>query len=218
LEWSLLWLLLHHFYIKDADYFSGLTLWVKRTLPSPFWLQKMTQPSRKLSRPIWSEKVLTAENGERALEVFSQHLPEFVILDITMPKKNGWEVLSTIKKVSDVPVLMLTAVDTDIDKVFALRTGADDYMIKPFNPSELVARVLVILKRMNHHQFNENLTVYKTKNIELNVTAHQVFIGESMQDISPCLTTTEYRILLHLVRFPKRVFTRKELIEACLPA
>jgi len=119
-------------------------------------------------------KVLTAENGERALEVFSQHLPEFVILDITMPKKNGWEVLSTIKKVSDVPVLMLTAVDTDIDKVFALRTGADDYMIKPFNPSELVARVLVILKRMNHHQFNENLTVYKTKNIELNVTAHQV--------------------------------------------
>ncbi|QDY44388.1 response regulator [Candidatus Pantoea soli] len=161
--------------------------------------------------------VLTAENGEQALTMFSQHLPGFVILDINMPKKNGWEVLSAIKKVSDVPVLMLTALDTDIDKVFALRTGADDYVVKPFNPSELLARVHVILRRMNHYHLNDSLMVYKTKNIEVNVSEHQVFIGESMHDISGYLTTTEFRVLLHLIRFPKRVFTRRELMEACLP-
>ncbi|EPH1778396.1 response regulator [Enterobacter sp. 04-C-01-SI_S15] len=161
--------------------------------------------------------VLHATDGYAAMKIAEHNHPDFVILDIKMPKKDGWQVLAELRRFTDVPIMMLTAIDTDIDKVFALKTGADDYLVKPFNPAELMARIHVILKRSHYHQHNESMTTFKSKNMEVNKITHQVLVGSGRVDISAELTSTEFKILSHLIRHPKRVFTREELINACLP-
>ncbi|EKY3917451.1 response regulator [Enterobacter sp. DTU_2021_1002640_1_SI_PRY_ASU_LCPMC_013] len=160
-------------------------------------------------------EVLHAIDGEIALRIAEQNNPDFIILDIKMPKKDGWQVLRELRNATDTPIMMLTALDTDIDKVFALKTGADDYLVKPFNPAELMARVHVILKRSQYHQKDEILKIYKTKNLEINKTTHEVFVGPARINLSEELTSTEFKILMHLIRYPKRVFTREEIMDAC---
>jgi DNA-binding response OmpR family regulator len=91
--------------------------------------------------------ILTANDGEAALEVVFGKSPDLVVLDLMLPKLNGWEVCKRVRAESDVPIIMLTARDDDIDKIVGLELGADDYMTKPFNPRELVARVKAILRR-----------------------------------------------------------------------
>ncbi len=115
------------------------------------------------------------------------------------------------------PVIMLTALDADVDKIQALRTGADDYIVKPFNPAEVVARVHVILRRMPYYHSDKDQQSYSTRNIEVNQLNHAVIIKNTQTDIGNQLTSTEYKILLHLIRFPKRVFSRQEIMEHCLP-
>ena len=83
---------------------------------------------------------MPAHNGRQAIALFQATLPQFVILDIKMPLMNGWQVLNEIRKTHDTPVMMLTALDTDVDKIHALRNGADDYIVKPFNPAEVIAK------------------------------------------------------------------------------
>src|SRR5688572_24501275 len=90
---------------------------------------------------------LSASDGLMALDLFEARQPTFVVLDLMLPKLDGWEVCKRIRSKSDVPILMLTARDEDIDKIVGLELGADDYMTKPFNPRELVARVKAILRR-----------------------------------------------------------------------
>lgn len=160
-------------------------------------------------------EVIHATDGEMAVRLAEQNIPDFIILDIKMPKKDGWQVLRELRNASDVPVMMLTALDADIDKVFALKTGADDYLVKPFSPPELIARVHVILKRSQYHQKNEVLKIYKTKNLEVNKTTHEVFVGSARINLSAELTSTEFKILMHLIRYPKRVFSREEIMDAC---
>lgn len=160
--------------------------------------------------------VIHAADGEMAIKHAEQNALDFIILDIKMPKKDGWQVLKELRNTSDVPIMMLTALDTDVDKVFALKTGADDYLVKPFNPAELLARVHVILKRSQYHQKDEILKIYKTKNLELNKTTHEVFVGPERINLSEDLTSTEFKILMHLIRYPKRVFSREEIMDACM--
>lgn len=160
--------------------------------------------------------VIHASDGELAVKMAEQYQPAFVILDIKMPKKDGWQVLMELRNFTDVPVMMLTALDADVDKIFALKAGADDYMIKPFNPVEVVARVHVILKRSQYHTKDDLLKIYKTKNLEINQRTHQVYVGPERVDITSELTSTEFRILMHLIRYPKRVFTRDEIMDACM--
>ncbi|WP_440504194.1 response regulator, partial [Serratia nevei] len=162
-------------------------------------------------------EVVPAHNGRQAIALFQATLPQFVILDIKMPLMNGWQVLNEIRKTHDTPVMMLTALDTDVDKIHALRNGADDYIVKPFNPAEVIARVNIILRRVSFHRNNKDLSVYSTKNIEINIEHHQVTIKNTGEDIGDKLTSTEFRLLTHLIRYPKRVFTRQELLENCLP-
>ncbi len=167
-------------------------------------------------------KVLHARDGKEALSLFYSESPSFVILDIRMPLMDGWQVLAEIRRESDVPIMMLTALDTDIDKVQALRTGADDYIVKPFNPAEVVARVHVILRRMPYYHSDKEQQSFSTKsfstrNIEVNLLNHTVVIKNTQTDIGNLLTSTEYKILCHLIRFPKRVFSRQEILENCLP-
>jgi len=161
-------------------------------------------------------RVMHMENGKDAVEQFEQHEPDFVILDIKMPGKDGWTVLSELRERGNVPVMMLTALDTDMDKIYGLKSGADDYVIKPFNPIEVVTRVNNILKRLSYHMADYKQKIYITKNFIVNDDSHQVVVGSEKVDITSLFTSTEYRILLHLIRYPKRVFSRKEILQSCL--
>lgn len=161
-------------------------------------------------------KVAHAVDGIMALVLINRWKPDFVILDINIPKKDGLQVLLEIRSMYDMPVMMLTAMDSDIDKLYALKSGADDFMVKPFNPAEVVTRVNIILQRYQKNVSNNAISVYKTNSIELNVLTHQVFIGPAHSDISSFLTCTEFKILHFLIKEPERVFTRKEIMEECL--
>lgn len=159
--------------------------------------------------------VIRAKDGREAISLVLTESPSFVILDIRMPFLDGWQVLSEIRRNNDVPVMMLTALDADIDKIQALRTGTDDYMVKPFNPAEVIARIQVILRRMSYHQSDISQLSFSSRHISLNVTHHTVVIKDT--DIGGQLTSTEFKILLHLIRYPKRVFSRQEILNYCLP-
>lgn len=161
--------------------------------------------------------VIRAKDGREAVSLFFSEAPSLIILDIRMPVMDGWQVLTEIRRESDIPIMMLTALDADVDKIQALRTGADDYIVKPFNPAEVVARVHVILRRMPFYQSDKDQQLYSTRNIEMNMTNHAVIIKNSQTDIGNLLTSTEYKILQHLIRYPKRVFSRQEILENCLP-
>lgn len=161
--------------------------------------------------------IIHAASGREALERYFEERPDFVILDIKMPFIDGWQVLNDIRKDSDVPVMMLTALDADVDKIHALRVGADDYIVKPFNPAEVVARIHVILRRQPFYSPNKNQNIYSSKNIDVDIVNHLVKIKNSGTEIGNMLTSTEFKILMHLIRYPKRVFTRRELLEHCLP-
>lgn len=161
--------------------------------------------------------IIHTANGREALERYFEDRPDFVILDIKMPFIDGWQVLNDIRKDSDVPVMMLTALDADVDKIHALRVGADDYIVKPFNPAEVVARIHVILRRLPFYSHNKNQNIYSSKNIDVDTVNHLVKIKNSGTEIGSRLTSTEFKILMHLIRYPKRVFTRRELLEHCLP-
>lgn len=161
--------------------------------------------------------VIHAADGREALARYFEERPDFVILDIKMPFIDGWQLLNDIRKDSDVPVMMLTALDADVDKIHALRVGADDYIVKPFNPAEVVARIHVILRRLPFYSNNRNQNIYSSKNIDVDTVNHLVKIKNSGTEIGKNLTSTEFKILMHLIRYPKRVFTRRELLEHCLP-
>ena len=103
--------------------------------------------------------VTVAYDGEEALEAVSRDEPQLIILDLMLPKIDGFEVCRTIRRESDVPIIMLTARDEDIDKILGLELGADDYMTKPFNTRELLSRIRAILRRTAHHTFTGNKVV-----------------------------------------------------------
>lgn len=136
--------------------------------------------------------------------------PDLVVLDVKMPKMDGYETLAAMRRVDDTPVIMVTALAEDLDKLQALRLGADDYVVKPFNPLEVVARARAILRRT---QGGRASTVLRMGTISVDTSAMTVRVGEDML----ALTRTEYRLLEHMVRSPNRVFERSELIDACLP-
>lgn len=111
---------------------------------------------------------------------------------------------------------MLTALDQDIDKVMALRIGADDFVVKPFNPNEVVARVQAVLRRTHQNKQTATKNLHY-KNIEIDTEIHSVYINQMDRKILLNLTLTEYKILLLMINQPHRVFTRGELMNQCLP-
>ena len=127
-----------------------------------------------------------------------------------MPLIDGWGVLSEVRRRGHTPVVVTTALDQDIDKLQALRIGADDYVVKPFNPVEVVARVKAVLRRTGGEGANGVLRVGP---VEIDTTAHMVRTERG----EVALTLTEFRLLAHMARTPSRVFSRSELLDACLP-
>lgn len=161
-------------------------------------------------------QVLRAMNGKQAIEIHASQPIDLILLDIKLPELNGWEVLSKIRQKAQTPVIMLTALDQDIDKVMALRIGADDFVVKPFNPNEVVARVQAVLRRAQQNQQAQNRNLLY-KNIEIHTDLHSVYVRQHDKKIMLNLTLTEYKILLLMIDQPYKVFTRGELMNHCLP-
>ena len=161
-------------------------------------------------------RTIHAEDGRKALDMHLSMKPDLVLLDVKMPKLDGWQVLSEVRHRGETPVIMLTAMDQDIDKLMGLRFGADDYVVKPFNPAEVVARAQAVLRRTMAHAGHQQ-PVLRVPPFEIDLEQHEAFVEVGGDSRSLALTLTEFRLLAHLARAPKKVFTRAELLAACLP-
>ncbi|WP_426076278.1 response regulator [Janthinobacterium sp. PSPC3-1] len=158
-----------------------------------------------------------ALDGRQAL---AQHLalsPDLLLLDVQMPLCDGWEVLAQVRRRGDTPVIMLTARDQDADKLAALRVGADDYIVKPFNPAEVVARVAAVLRRSRARPAAVPPARLRCGPIEIDQESYAASVLHDGVASALNLTLTEFRLLAHLARTPRRVCSRLELLEACLP-
>jgi len=157
--------------------------------------------------------VVTADDGLAALTVFRKEKPEFMILDLNLPGMDGLDVCRTVRRESDIPILMLTARVEETDKLIGLEIGADDYVIKPFSPKEVVARVRTILRRSPTHEAEkrgEDISqIIQVGDLSIDLDQHRV--SRSVMKID--LTPTEFDILLVLARQPKRVFSRLQIME-----
>lgn len=159
-------------------------------------------------------RVVHALDGKTALELHLAMKPDIVLLDVSMPRVDGWGVLAELRRRGDTPVIMTTALDQDIDKLQALRIGADDYVVKPYNPVEVVARAKAVLRRASASGSGGVIRVGK---VEIDVDSHLVAVRDGDMLVHLTLTLTEFRILAHMARAPMRVFSRSELVDACLP-
>lgn len=175
--------------------------------------------------------VITTGDGRRALELFKQEKPDLLILDLMLPGMNGLDVCRQVRQVSIVPILMLTAREEEVDKILGLELGADDYMTKPFNLREVIARVRAMLRRMEMLQNNhsggsltgdsearpdgkaangrEEQNQIKVGDLLINTSQHTVTMG----DRSIALKPKEFDLLAFLARHPGQVLTREMLLE-----
>jgi DNA-binding response OmpR family regulator len=145
----------------------------------------------------WREvEVLEAGTGDIALDLVERETPDLVLLDIGLPGMDGYEVLRQIRAFSDVPVIMLTARDNTLDTVKGLELGADDYITKPFDHLELLARIKAVLRRLDMPTPTNRAPSFRSGELEVNFSAQEVHLGGARLD----LTATEYKLLYHLVR------------------
>ncbi len=158
-------------------------------------------------------RTVSAGDGETGLSHHLRLKPDLVVLDVKLPRQDGFEVLSVLRQRGDTPVIMVTALAQDIDKLQALRSGADDYVVKPFNPLEVVARAKVVLRRAGYNRKR----VMRVGALLIDMDAHTAIAEVNHQRHNLDLTRTEFRLLAHMAQWPNRVFERGELVDACLP-
>lgn len=150
--------------------------------------------------------VRIALDGKKAKEFYSEYNPDIVLLDVMIPYIDGVEVLKWIRNQSDIPVIMLTAKGDTYDKVLALEIGADDYIVKPFEPKELVARVKAVLRRFNKEQTKED--VISLDNLVIDSTSYKViYKGKNLK-----MPPKEFELLYFLASNKNKVFTREQLL------
>ena len=154
--------------------------------------------------------VLTAEDGEQALQVMERELPDLVLLDLMLPKMDGYAVCRRIREFSAVPVIMLTARSAQVDLVHGFEVGADDYLTKPFSITELLMRVQAVLRRSKWPEEIVSRQGFKAGPIEIDFAQHLVTAaGKTIK-----LTPTEYRLLAYMASNPNRVLMHRELLRA----
>jgi two-component system, OmpR family, response regulator ResD len=162
--------------------------------------------SRYLERAGYSTRI--AGDGADALRIAGESRPDLVVLDLMMPGMDGLEVMRRLREHERVSVILLTAKGEHTDRIIGLRLGADDYVVKPFSPAELVARVDAVLRRVDNSPQPEEPIAFE--DFELDPVARRVTVrGEEAQ-----LTVREYDLLLHFVRHPGQVFSRDQLMDA----
>lgn len=152
--------------------------------------------------------VATASNGREAVEKFKSESPAIIILDVMMPEMDGWDVCREIRKTSNVPIIMLTAKGETFDKVLGLELGADDYMVKPFETKELIARVKAVLRRSDTKDADAAKEI-NYNNLSINLSNYELKINRKITEIPP----KELELLFFLASNPNRVFTREQLLE-----
>ena len=153
-------------------------------------------------------RVVIASNGADALAMARSRRPDLIVLDLGLPRMDGLEVTKTLRKQSNVPIIMLTARVDESDKLVGLELGADDYVTKPFSPKELVARVRAVFRRINPQP--DPSTVIRAGEVELDRLRMQVTAQNRRIEVTP----TEFELLATLARQPGRVFTRGQLLDA----
>lgn len=151
---------------------------------------------------------VTANDGAKALELFQRESPDLIMLDIMLPELDGWQVCREIRKTSQVPIIMLTAKGEVFDKILGLELGADDYVVKPFEAKEVVARIRAVLRRTEAVEPKQNKEVLWDK-LSINLTNYELRVDGIQIDTPP----KEMELLYHLSSNPNRVFTRDQLLD-----
>jgi two-component system response regulator AdeR len=159
-------------------------------------------------------RTVQASDGETALQHHALLKPDIVLLDVRIPKLDGLGVLARLRQTSSTPVIMVTALADDLDRLSGLHLGADDYVVKPFNPQEVVARVKAVLRRTSGEQKD---TVRRFRAIEVDFGSYSVVVNKDGKRIPLSLTLSEFRILAHMIRHPTQAFGRADILDACLP-
>lgn len=154
-------------------------------------------------------EVKTANDGAEAINFFKMYEPDLVLLDIMLPKKDGWQVCREIREISSKPIIMITAKGDVFDKVLGLELGADDFIVKPFDMKEVSVRVKAVLRRYNTHDKQPDNEVIKFDNIEISLQKYELKIKGKPVDIPP----KELELLYFLASNYNRVFTRDQLLD-----
>lgn len=152
-------------------------------------------------------EAIVAYDGAAALEAVAEHNPKLILLDIMLPKLDGWQVCREIRKTLDTPIIMLTAKGETFDKVLGLELGADDYITKPFDTKEVMARIKAVLRRTYNEE--ENQKVVKYDKLIINLTNYELIVDGKQVDTPP----KELELIFHLAKNPNRVFTRNQLLD-----
>ncbi|MBN1994717.1 MAG: response regulator transcription factor [Anaerolineae bacterium] len=160
-------------------------------------------------------QVLTAYDGKTAMHILRHDRPTLVVLDLMLPDRDGWDITRLVRSdpiLADTPIIMLTARIDDTDKIIGLELGADDYITKPFNPREVVARVRSVLRRSQGNNIAKQTRVLQMAGLLMDLDRREVMVnGQPVE-----LTTTEFSLLKTLLESPGYAFTRSELIEQAL--
>ena len=154
-------------------------------------------------------EVKVAQDGSEGVSFFKMYEPDIVLLDIMLPKKDGWQVCREIRELSSKPIIMISAKNEVFDKVLGLELGADDYLVKPFDIKELSARLKAVLRRCQTHSSKSDEEVIRFENIEISLQKYELKLGGHSIDIPP----TELELLYFLASNSNRVFTRDQLLD-----
>ena len=154
-------------------------------------------------------EVITAQGGPEGIAMFKVYEPDLVLLDIMMPKKDGWQVCREIREISSKPIIMITAKGEVFDRVLGLELGADDFITKPFDPKEVYARIKAVLRRTKNQDNDTDIEIIKFDNLEISLQKYELKLKNKTVDIPP----KELELLYFLVSNVNRVFTRDQLLD-----
>lgn len=152
---------------------------------------------------------IVANDGEQALHLAQVNNPDLILLDIMMPVLDGWQVCREIRKTSNVPIIMLTAKGETFDKVLGLELGADDYVTKPFDSKEVVARIKAVLRRIGDNEKASGVKEVRYDKLRINITNYELEVNGEQIDTPP----KELELIYHLASNPNRVYTRDQLLD-----
>jgi len=154
-------------------------------------------------------ETVVANDGEQAVKMASQHNPDLIMLDIMLPGLDGWQVCREIRKTSETPIIMLTAKGETFDKILGLELGADDYVTKPFETKEVIARIKAVLRRSNDKEKQGQASEVRYDKLKINITNYELVVNGERVDTPP----KELELIYHLASNPNRVYTRDQLLD-----
>ena len=154
-------------------------------------------------------ETIVANDGEQAVDYASKYSPDLILLDIMLPKLDGWQVCREIRKTSETPIIMLTAKGETYDKILGLELGADDYVSKPFDTKEVIARIKAVLRRSHESDKSSQVNEVRYDKLRINLTNYELVVDGVKIDTPP----KELELIYHLASNPNRVYTRDQLLD-----